>query len=93
MLGSYFTGPRLYQIRLHCKEEFGYTRASMVSKRQLGFGITAVGLLVTLGILAMDWVGAGNETGIGPLQRLALLAAGASIIVGLTLIPLGNRPA
>jgi hypothetical protein len=65
----------------------------MVSKRQLGIGIAAMGLLVALGILAMDWVGAGNEAGIGPLQRLALLAAGASFILGLTLIPLGNRPA
>ncbi len=65
----------------------------MVTKRQLGIGIAAAGLLLILGVLAMDWVGAGNQAGIGPLQRLALLAAGASFVLGLTLIPLGDRPA
>jgi hypothetical protein len=90
---SIFTGPRLYQIRLHCKEEFGYTHAPMVTKRQLGVGISAIGLLFALGIFAVDLLGAGNEAGIGPLQRLALLVASALFILGLTLIPLGNRPA
>jgi hypothetical protein len=65
----------------------------MVTKRQLGIGIAVAGLLLALGILAMDWIGAGNEAGIGPLQRLALLAAGALVLLGLTLVPLGNRPA
>jgi hypothetical protein len=65
----------------------------MVTKRQLGIALSAMGLLLALGILAMDWIGAGNEAGIGPLQRLALLAAGALFILGLTLIPLGSRPA
>ena len=50
-------------------------------------------IALVLGILAMDVVGAGNEAGIGPLQRLALLAAGALVLFGLTLIPLGSRPA
>jgi hypothetical protein len=31
--------------------------------------------------------------GIGPSQRLALVAAGALFVFGMTLIPLGNRPA
>lgn len=65
----------------------------MVTKRQLGIGMAAAGLLLVLGILAMDWIGAGNQAGIGPLQRLALLAAAALFVLGLTLIPLGNRPA
>jgi len=65
----------------------------MVTKRHLGLGLSAMGLLSALGILAMDWVGAGNEAGIGPLQRLALVAAAALVLLGLSLIPLGNRPA
>ena len=65
----------------------------MVTKRHLGIGLSAMGLLLALGILAMDWIGAGNEAGIGPLQRLALVVAAALVLLGLSLIPLGNRPA
>ncbi|MGD2078951.1 MAG: hypothetical protein PVH18_11245 [Chloroflexota bacterium] len=65
----------------------------MVTKRQLGIGIAALGLLMGVGVLATDWLGAGNESGIGPLQRLALFAAAATLILGLTLIPFGERPA
>ena len=65
----------------------------MITKRQLGVGLTVIGLLLGIGILAVDLVGAGNEMGIGPTQRLALIAAGALFVLGVTLIPLGNRPA
>jgi len=65
----------------------------MISKRQLGAGIAAFGLILGLAILSVDWLGAGNEMGIGPSQRLALVAAGALLILGVTLIPLGDRPA
>jgi hypothetical protein len=65
----------------------------MITKRQLGVSFSVVGIVLTIGILAMDRIGAGNEVGIGPMQRLALVAAGALFILGLTLIPLGNRPA
>jgi len=65
----------------------------MVTKRQLGIGIALFGLIMGIAILATDWVGAGNETGIGPLQRLALVGAGALFLLGATLVPLGNRPA
>ena len=65
----------------------------MVTKRQLGVGIALLGLVLGIAILATDWIGAGNETGIGPLQRLALLGAGTLFVLGTTLIPFGNRPA
>lgn len=65
----------------------------MVTKRQLGIGIACFGLLAIIAILAVDWLGAGNELGIGPTQRLALAGAFALFLVGVTLIPLGNRPA
>ena len=65
----------------------------MITKQQLGAIIALFGLVFGLAVLSIDWLGAGNETGIGPTQRLALIAAGALFILGLTLIPLGDRPA
>jgi hypothetical protein len=41
----------------------------------------------------MDLLGAGQFQGIGPAQRRALLAAGAAVLLGLSLLPLGDRPA
>jgi hypothetical protein len=65
----------------------------MITKRQMGLGFTAVGLVALLAILAVDLLQAGNFEGIGPMQRMALIAAGLLFLVGLTLIPFGNRPA
>jgi hypothetical protein len=65
----------------------------MVTKRQLGIGIALFGFVLGIAILASDWLGAGNEVGIGPLQKLALIGASALFFMGATLIPLGNRPA
>ena len=65
----------------------------MISKRQLGIGFILLGLLAIVSSFAIDLVGAGNFQGIGPAQRLALLGAGLVILVGLTLLPLGDKPA
>jgi lipopolysaccharide export LptBFGC system permease protein LptF len=65
----------------------------MITKRQLGLMISGLGLLALLGILAADLVRAGVHDGIGPTQQAALLAAGAFFLLGLTLLPLGDRPA
>ena len=65
----------------------------MITKRQMGLGFAAGGLVALLAILAVDLLNAGNFEGIGPMQRLALIAAGLLFLVGLTLIPFGNRPA
>jgi hypothetical protein len=65
----------------------------MITKRLLGIGFIVTG---TLGIAAMfirDLLGATQFEGVGPAQRLALLVGGAVILVGLSLLPLGNRPA
>jgi hypothetical protein len=64
-----------------------------MSKRQLGFTFILLGGVAGLGIVAIDLVGAGNFQGIGPAQRLALMGAGLVILVGLSLLPLGDRPA
>ena len=53
----------------------------------------AVGLVAGLGLLLVDLLGAGRFDGIGPLQRLALAAVALVILVGCTLLPLGDRPA
>ena len=65
----------------------------MITKQQLGAIIAFSGLVFGLAVLSIDCLGAGNEIGIGPSQRLALVAAGALFVLGLTLIPWGDRPA
>jgi hypothetical protein len=64
-----------------------------MTKRQLGLLFIALGGLGIMGVLSIDLIGAGQFSGIGPAQRLALLAAGAVVLVGLTLLPLGDKPA
>ncbi len=64
-----------------------------MTKRQLGYTLIALGLLAVLGSFANDMLGGGNFQGIGPTQRLALLGAGAVILLGVSLWPLGDKPA
>lgn len=63
------------------------------SKRHLGILMTAIGILGFLAIIAIDVLDVGREGGIGPAQRLALLAMIGIALVGLSLIPLGDDPA
>lgn len=86
-------GWELYQKQLHCKEIFRYTLSPMITKRQLGIGLALLGAVVLIGTFLVDVVGAGNFSGIGPYQRLALAGGAAVLIIGLTLIPLGDKPA
>lgn len=65
----------------------------MITKRLLGIGFILLGAAAIVGMFGMDLLGAGQFRGIGPAQRQALLAAGAAILVGLTLLPLGDKPA
>ncbi len=65
----------------------------MVTKRQLGLLFILLGIGAAAAMFAIDIFGAGQFQGIGPAQRRALLAAGVAVLVGLSLLPLGERPA
>lgn len=64
-----------------------------ITKRQLGIFLIIIGGLGALGILAIDFVGGGQQGGIGPAQAFALAIMILVAIVGLTLLPLGDAPA
>lgn len=65
----------------------------MLTKRHLGIGFMIISLVAVVGSFAFDLLGGGQFHGIGPAQRLGLLAAGALFLIGLSLYPLGDRPA
>ncbi|MFW6082512.1 MAG: hypothetical protein ACOC8C_00515 [Chloroflexota bacterium] len=65
----------------------------MVTKRQLGFLLLALSVISVIGIVMVDSLGAGQWSGFGPLQRLALGLSFLSAAVAAILIALGDRPA
>lgn len=65
----------------------------MITKRMLGIGFILLGLLGVAVMFVRDLTGSAEFEGIGPTQRLAILAGGAVVLVGLSLLPLGDRPA
>ncbi len=64
-----------------------------ITKRLLGIIFILVGGGAIVGSLLMDLLGGGQFSGIGPAQQKAMLAAGVVIVVGITLLPLGDKPA
>jgi hypothetical protein len=64
-----------------------------LTKRQLGGLIGLAGLGGLLAVLASDRLGAGQWQGLGPAQWQALGVAVGVTVLGLTLLPLGDRPA
>lgn len=64
-----------------------------LSKRQLGLLIVMGGVGLAAVTLAINLFGLGRFNGIGPAKQLALIGAGAIIVFGLSLVPLGDRPA
>lgn len=64
-----------------------------MTKRQLGYVIIALGLLAIIGSFVNDLLGGGDFQGIGPTQKLALIGAGVVVLIGLSLLPFGDKPA
>jgi hypothetical protein len=64
-----------------------------LTKRQLGWIITTLGGLAALALLLSDLINPGQFNGLGSAQWLALGGAALVILIGLSLLPLGNRPA
>lgn len=64
-----------------------------ITKRQLGFVFILLGAAAVAAMFAIDLLGAGQFQGIGPAQQRALVVAGAAVLLGLSLLPLGDRPA
>ncbi len=65
----------------------------MITKRQLGYIFIIISLTAIVGSFIFDLLGGGQFQGIGPSQRLGLGAAILLFLIGLSLIPLGDRPA
>ena len=64
-----------------------------LSKRQLGLLLALAGCAGSIAVLAIDILDAGREGGLGPAQSLALGGTLLILLVGLSLLPLGDRPA
>ncbi len=64
-----------------------------MTKRQLGILFILAGTGAALASFALDLWGGGQFAGIGPAQQKALLAAGFVVLVGVTLLPLGDKAA
>lgn len=61
-----------------------------LTKRQLGLLMVAGGLFGFLAIMAVDLIDLGREGGIGPAQQIALGLSLATVLIGLTLLPIKN---
>jgi lipopolysaccharide export LptBFGC system permease protein LptF len=59
----------------------------------VGVALALLGPAIVSGTLAVDLVGAGKWDSLGPAQQLAIFVGAAAFVVGLSLLPLGNRPA
>ena len=66
--------------------------APMITKRQLGFAFISIGLLISIGVLAANWIGA-RDAGFGPLQKIGIGAGVVIILMAIPLIKLGHKPA
>jgi hypothetical protein len=65
----------------------------MVTKRQLGLFVVVISVLGIVSITSVDILGAGRWSGFGPLQRMGIGLGLGTVVVGLILIRLGDRPA
>ena len=62
-----------------------------LTKRQLGLLILLAGVGLAAVTVAANLFGLGHFIGFGPAKQLALVGAGAAMVFGLSLLPLGDR--
>lgn len=65
----------------------------MVTKRQLGIFVITLSVVGILGVAAVDVFGAGQWSGLGPLQQGGIGLGLGGVLVGMILVNLGDRPA
>jgi len=63
-----------------------------ISKRQLGVLLLIGGVIVLAAMIAAEVLSTGPG-GIGTMQKLGIAVGAVSMVIGLTLLPLGSRPA
>ncbi|HML20405.1 MAG TPA: hypothetical protein PKD09_02075 [Aggregatilinea sp.] len=68
------------------RDDFTFT------KRHLGVMLCAAGPVLIAAMLAAEWLDA-DSGGFGLVQRLGVVLGAAALVLGLSLIPLGNQPA
>jgi hypothetical protein len=73
-------------LRDFLSEDFTFT------KRHLGVMLLVAGVMIVV-VMAAGELFVSTSSGIGIMQRLGFLVGGVSAAVGLTLLPLGSRPA
>ena len=64
-----------------------------LTKRQLGWLIVSAGALIALAGLGAYLLGLGQFRGFGPAKQQVLGLGLLLVLLGLTLVPLGDRPA
>ena len=64
-----------------------------MTKRQLGYLLILGGVSAIVALFGVDLLEASQFQGVGPAQRLALLVAGSVVLIGVSLLPLGDRAA
>lgn len=64
-----------------------------ISKRLLGILMSLGGIAGIAGLFLLDALRNSEDAMIGPAQQLAFVVLIAVVIIGISLIPLGKRPA
>jgi hypothetical protein len=63
-----------------------------VSKGQFGLVLLIVGGIALTGLLLLDVIGGGREGGIGPAQQIGIGLSALMTLLGLSLLPFGEKP-
>jgi hypothetical protein len=63
------------------------------TKRQIGWLLVIGGVIAVLGLLALNFIRHKPVSEIGPAQQLVFVLFAAGLLIGLSLIPLGDAPA